>query len=408
MGVRRGRAKERPAGGAERKQTRLGQRNKPAIREADSRTFSLSDAGTWALIPFATVAAYLPALRGGVLWDDNFHLTSPDLQSLHGLWRIWFELGATQQYYPLLHTAFWLEHRVWGDAVLGYHLANVFLHALSACLVVTIVRRLSLPGARLAGLIFALHPVCVEAVAWISEQKSTLSGVFCLAAALTYLRFDQTRRKPQYFMALGLFVAALLSKTVTATLPAALLVLLWWLRGRLQWRRDLLPLLPWLGLAVPAGLLTAWVEKVFIGAQGADFALTLPQRLLLAGRALWFYAGKILWPSNLMFSYPRWKTDPGEWPHYLFPLGIVVLAVALGLLARRKRGPLAGFLIFAGTLFPVLGFLNVFPFRYSYVADHFQYLAILGIVVPATSGLMVAAGRISPGKIGMIALPALL
>ena len=408
MGVRRGRAKERPAGGSERKQTRLGQRNKPAIREADSRTFSLSDAGTWALIPFATVAAYLPALRGDALWDDNFHLTSPDLQPLHGLWRIWFELGATQQYYPLLHTAFWLEHRVWGDAVLGYHLANVFLHALSACLVVTIVRRLSLPGARLAGLIFALHPVCVEAVAWISEQKSTLSGVFCLAAALTYLRFDQTRRKSQYFMALGLFVAALLSKTVTAILPAALLVLLWWLRGRLQWRRDLLPLLPWLGLAVPAGLLTAWVERVYIGAQGADFALTLPQRLLLAGRALWFYFGKILWPSNLMFSYPRWNIDPGDWPQYLFPLGIVVLAVALGLLARRNRGPLAGFLIFAGTLFPVLGFLNVFPFRYSYVADHFQYLAVLGIIVPATSGLMVAAGRISPGKIGMIALPALL
>src|ERR1035437_9406381 len=147
MGGGGGRAKERPAGGSERKQTRLGQRNKPAIREADSRTFSLSDAGTWALILCATLAAYLPALGGDALWDDNFHLTSPDLQSLHGLWRIWFELGATQQYYPLLHTAFWLEHRVWGDAVLGYHLVNVVLHALSACLVVTVVRRRS-PGGR--------------------------------------------------------------------------------------------------------------------------------------------------------------------------------------------------------------------------------------------------------------------
>ncbi len=401
MGVRRGRAKERRAGGPDRQRSRLGQRNK-------SRTFSLPDAATWALILCATLVAYLPALRGGVLWDDSSHLTRPDLQSLRGLWRIWSELGATQQYYPLLHTAFWLEHRVWGDAVLGYHLANIVLHALSACLVVTIVKRLSLAGAWLAGLVFALHPVCVESVAWISEQKSTLSGVFYLAAALTYLRFDQTRRKSPYFMALGLFVLALLSKTVTATLPAALGVLLWWLRGRLEWRRDVLPLLPWLGLAVPAGLLTAWVERVFIGAQGADFALTLPQRLLLAGRALWFYAGKILWPSNLMFSYPRWKIDPGEWWPSLFPMGIVALAVALGLLARRNRGPLAGFLIFAGTLFPVLGFLNVFPFRYSYVADHFQYLAVLGIVVPATSGLVAAAGRISPGKIGRIALPALL
>src|ERR1035437_1987026 len=147
MGVRRGRAKERPAGGSERKQTRLGQRNKPAIREADSGTFGLPDAGTWALILCATLAAYLPALRGDVLWDDNFHLTRPDLQSLHVLWRIWFELGRTHLYYPLLHTAFWLEHRVWGDAVLGYHLPNVFLHALSAFLVGTVVRRRS-PGGR--------------------------------------------------------------------------------------------------------------------------------------------------------------------------------------------------------------------------------------------------------------------
>jgi hypothetical protein len=162
-------------------------------------------------------------------------VTRPGLQSFHGLWRIWFDLGATQQYYPLLHTAFWLEHRVWGGAVLGYHLANIALHALSACLVVMIARRLSLPGAWLAGFIFALHPVCVEAVAWISEQKSTLSGFFYLAAVLTYLHFDRTRRRSQYFIALGLFVLALMSKSVTATLPAALLVVFWWQRGSFAW-----------------------------------------------------------------------------------------------------------------------------------------------------------------------------
>jgi tetratricopeptide (TPR) repeat protein len=146
----------------------------------------------------------------------------------------------------------------------------------------------------------------------------------------------------------------------------------------------------------------------FIGAQGAEYALTLPQRLLLAGRVPWFYAGKVLWPSNLMFFYPRWKVDSGELWQYLFPLATVALAVALVWLARRNRGPLAGFLIFAGTLFPVLGFLNVYPFRYSYVADHFQYLATLGIIVPAASGLMVLARRILPGRVGAIALSALL
>jgi tetratricopeptide (TPR) repeat protein len=254
----------------------------------------------------------------------------------------------------------------------------------------------------------------VEAVAWISEQKSTLSGVFYLAAALTYLRFDGgapgARRKSPYYLALGLFVLALMSKTVTATLPAAMLVVFWWQRGRLAWRRDVLPLVPWFAVGASAGLFTAWVESTprLIGAQGPLYALTLAQRLLLAGRVPWFYAWKVLWPANLVFTYPRWKLDAGEWWQYLFPLGLAAMAVALGLLARKNRGPLAGFLFFAGTLFPALGFLNVYPFRYSYVADHFQYLAILGIVVPAASALTVWAGRIPPGRIAAIALPALL
>jgi tetratricopeptide (TPR) repeat protein len=201
-------------------------------------------------------------------------------------------------------------------------------------------------------------------------------------------------------VALGLFVLALMTKTVTATLPAALLVIFWWQRGRISWRRDVLPLVPWFAVGIPAGLFTAWVESTprLIGAQGTDYVLTLPQRLLLAGRVPWFYAWKVLWPANLMFFYPRWTIDPREWWQYLFPLGIMALAVALAYLARRNRGPLAGFLIFAGTLFPVLGFFNVYPFRYSWVADHFQYLACLGIIVPAVCGLTALAGRIPPGK----------
>ncbi|MCL6545348.1 MAG: tetratricopeptide repeat protein, partial [Bryobacteraceae bacterium] len=335
----------------------------------------------------ATFLAYTPAIQGGLVWDDASHITAPDLRSLQGLWRIWFEPGATQQYYPLLHSAFWLEHKLWGDSVLGYHAVNILLHAIAALLVAGIMRRLSLPGAWLGGFLFALHPVCVESVAWISEQKSTLSGVFYLAAALTYLNFDRTRRKQHYWLALGLFLLALLSKTVTATLPAALLVVLWWMRGRLQWRRDVAPLLPWFALGVPAGLFTAWVEKTHIGAQGAEFALSLPQRILLAGRVPWFYASKVVWPFDLMFSYPRWEIDPRQWWQYLYPAALIAVAAILLRLARNNRAALAGFLFFVGTLFPVLGFLNVYPFRYSYVADHFQYLAMLGILVPAAAGL---------------------
>src|SRR5271165_3022366 len=248
---------------------------------SSSEAIRFTDFAILAIIFCSTLAAYLPALHGSPLWDDDGHLTKPDLQSLHGLSRIWFELGATQQYYPLLHSAFWLEHWMWGDAVEGYHLTNIVLHALSACLVVMIMRRLSLPGAWLGGFVFALHPVNVESVAWISEQKSTLSGVFCLAALLTYLHFDQVRRKAVYLLATGLFVLALLSKTVTAVLPAVLLVIFWWRRGRLEWKRDVLPLLPWFALGISAGLFTAWVERTLVGARGADFLLTPVQRVLI-------------------------------------------------------------------------------------------------------------------------------
>lgn len=386
-----------------------------AIRQPLSPGTKLRDTATYAAIFLAALLAYWPALRGGVLWDDGSHITSPALQSLHGLWRIWFELGATQQYYPLLHSAFWIEHRLWGEAVLGYHLANLTQHALAACLVVLIVRRLQLPGAWLAGCIFALHPVCVEAVAWISEQKSTLSAVFYFAAALTYLHFDRSRRRSHYLWALGLFLLALLSKTVTATLPAALLVIFWWQRGRLEWRRDVQPLLPWFALGVICGLLTARVETTYLGATGATYELTPAQHILLAGRILCFYFGKIVWPSNLMFSYPRWQPDARVWWQYLYPLGVLVVAAGLVVLAWRpkglaRRGPLAAFLIFAGTLFPALGFLHVYPFKYSYVADHFQYLATLGVIVPGAWLIVQSLPRIpkTAGRVAVVLLLAVL
>ena len=347
-----------------------------------TRPKSSRDLFIFPLVVCATVLAYFPALRGALLWDDSGHVTRPDLRSLQGLWNIWFHLGATQQYYPLLHTAFWIEHRLWGDAVLGYHLVNVALHALAACLLVQIARRLDLPAAWLAGLLFALHPMCVEAVGWISEQKSVLSGVLYLGAALAYLRFDESRKLRPYWAALGLFLLALLAKTVTATLPAALLVILWWLRGRIDWKTDARPLVPFLALGIAAGLFTAWVERTYIGASGVDFTLTPLDRVLLAGRALWFYAWKIVWPVDLAFFYPRWHIDPSEWWQYLFPLSAVAVAIALWRVSKRHPGPLAAYLIFVVTLFPALGFFDVYPFRYSFVADHFAYLALM---VPAVA-----------------------
>jgi len=356
----------------------------------------------------ATLLAYLPALRGGFIWDDNAHVTKPELQSWAGLGRIWGQLGATQQYYPVLHSAFWFEHRLWGEAPLGYHLLNVLLHATSACLFVALLRKLwsgsgndrAEKAALLAGLIFALHPVGVESVAWASEQKNTLSTVFYLLAALSYLRFAGMEAPPArpslgaYGLASALFLLALLSKSVTATLPAALLVVLWWKRGRLTWR-DVLPLLPWLALGLGMGLFTAWLERNYLGAEGASFGLSLGERGLLAGRVLCFYLGKLFWPKNLIFIYPHWRVSAAVGWQYLFPLAILALLAGLWAGRRRTRGPLAGFLFYAGTLFPALGFFNVFPFQFSYVADHFQYLASLGVIAVVAAGW----GRLAPGQV---------
>jgi Tfp pilus assembly protein PilF len=344
----------------------------------------------FAILVVALVVAYSPALRGELLWDDNAHITGADLRSWRGLWRIWFDLGATQQYYPLLHSAFWLEYKLWGDAVLGYHLVNVGQHAVSAMLLAYILQRLSVPGAWLAAAIFALHPVHVESVAWISEQKNTLSLLFYLAAAVAYLRFDAERSRGYYVLAFVLFILALLSKTVTASLPAALLVIFWWKRGRLSWRTDILPLIPWLILGAGAGLFTAWVETHLIGATRAGIDLTWPQRFQLAGRVLWFYAGKLIWPDNLTFIYPRWTVDAGNLLYWIPSIGSALLAMVLWSIRRFTRTPLSIFLLYAGTLFPVLGFITIYPFRYSFVADHFQYhasLSLLGLLSAACSQL---------------------
>jgi tetratricopeptide (TPR) repeat protein len=348
------------------------------------------------LIVMATLLAYQRALHAGFIWDDDAHVTRPGLQGLHGLGRIWADPRATQQYYPVLYSAFWLEHVAWGGRAAGYHLANILLHALAACLLFRLLLRLGVPGALVAAGIFALHPVNVESVAWVSEQKNTLSAAFCLGAALAYLRFDRVRRLSWYAAGTALFFLALLSKSVTATLPAALLVILWWKRGRITPRGDILPLLPWLALGGAAGFLTAWLERTHVGASGAAFALSGGQRLVIAGHALWFYFGKVLWPAHLVFIYPRWTVVPANPArYYLYPASAIAVLAALWLLRGRSRAPLAVGLLFAGTLFPALGFVNVFPFLYSFVADHFQYLAMAALVSGLAGLAALAVDRLS-------------
>src|SRR5436309_2472190 len=346
------------------------------------------------ILAVVTLLAYQPAWHGGLLWDDDFNIATPELRSLDGLRRIWFVPRTTLQYYPLLYSCSWLQQRFFGDSTTGYHLVNILLHIGCVVLVLKILRLLRIPGAELVTIIFALHPVNVETVAWITERKNTLSGVFALAATLSYLKFDESRSRRSYALALGLFLLGLLSKTAIVTLPLALLAILWWKRGTIFWRRDVAPVIPFLFLSAAAGLITSWLEYSSIGYKARTLDLSLLDRCLIAGRAFWFQLSKLLWPSNLMFVYPRWEINAAVWWQYLFPLGVVGLLGILWGLRRWSRAPLAGVLIYIFLLLPSLGFLNIYFFIYSFVADHWQYLACLGIITPCASGIVLLAGRL--------------
>ena len=347
----------------------------------------------------ATAVAYLPAWNGKPIWDDNAHITQPELRSWHGLVEVWTQVGATQQYYPLVHSVFWIEQKLWGDSVLGYHLINIFLHGFAAIVLLRILLRLKVPGAWLAAGLFALHPVQVESVAWISEIKNTLSGLFFFCSILAYLNFDQNRSRVAYFGSLALFLFGLMCKTAIAPLPAIILAVLWWRRGRLRLRDDVVPSLAFFGLGIGAGLFTAWVERNFVGAHGTVFQLSILQRCLIAARDFWFYLFKLLWPVKLTFIYPRWQISGAIWWQYLFPLTLILLLALIWRLRKKNRGPLAAVLVFLGLLFPALGFINVYPFIYSFVADHFQYLACVGPLTLFAAGMTMALDSIAPGKV---------
>jgi tetratricopeptide (TPR) repeat protein len=374
----------------------------------------------WAgLIFLVTLVAYIPAMRGGYIWDDDYYITeNSTLRTSDGLRRIWFEPKALPQYYPLVHTTFWLEYHLWQLHPFGYHLVNVLLHAFNAILLLLLLRYLRVPGDWLAALIFALHPVQVESVAWITERKNVLSALFYLSSFLAYLRFydlapdldhtspsthgaaSEVRARPWLFYTLSLllFLCALLSKTVTCSLPAAILLVLWWKRDRICWR-DVLPLIPYFVVGAFLGLTTVWLEKHHVGAQGAEWAFSFVDRLLIAGRALWFYASKLVWPQTLTFIYPRWQIDSGLWWQYLFPLAAVAVIFTLWLLRRQLgKGPLVAVLFFTTTLAPALGFFDIYPMRYSFVADHFQYLASMGLIALGAAGVSTLLKRLGPGQ----------
>src|SRR5437667_1855398 len=343
------------------------------------------------LLAVVTIFAYKPAWNGGFIWDDDAYVTNNELLTApDGLGRIWFSFDSPSQYFPLVYTMFRIERALWGLNPAGYHWTNLLLHVANALLVWRVLACLKIPGAWLAGAIFALHPVQVESVAWITERKNVLMGFFFLLTLLAWIAFvDERTKRPWhwYVLALALYVLALSAKTTACTLPVALLLILWLQKKPINWRR-ILQIVPFFLLGLGMGLVTVWWERYHQGTRGVLFALSPIERVLVASHAVWFYLGKLIWPSNLTFIYPRWNIAPGHALDYVWLLAGAGLCVAICFLRRYVgRGVEVAAVFFVATLSPVLGFIMLYTFRYTFVADHYQYLACIGPIALASAGV---------------------
>lgn len=343
------------------------------------------------LLGVMAAAVYAGTLGHGFVWDDDLHVTAnPTIIGPLGLKEIW--TSARANYFPLVLTNFWLQHATWGLNPAGYHAVTVLCHALSAVLLWRVLAALRVPGAWIGAALWALHPVQVESVAWISELKNTQSAIFFLLAARFFVRWldapaEGKPARSAYLLTLACAAMALMSKPSTVMLPVALALMAWWRRGALR-RRELTALAPFFFLSALVSGWTIWEQKFHSGAVGADWSQTGIERGLIAGRVIWFYLGKLVWPHPLVFIYPRWTVRAEallDWVPLLL-VGLVLLGLWLGRTGPWRPVWLAG-LYFGALLFPVLGFFDVYFFRYSFVGDHFQYLASMGPLALAGAGL---------------------
>jgi tetratricopeptide (TPR) repeat protein len=346
-----------------------------------------------------TIVAYLPVMRAGFIWDDDVLITeNPMTKARDGLYRSWLTTEA-MDYYPMTWTLFWSEWRLWGNNPMGYHVLNVLLHAANVVLIWVLLRRLKIPGAWLAALVFGIHPVNVATVAWVSEQKNTLSMLFYLIAILLYLRFDENGSWRWYVASLSAFVVALFSKTAVAMLPVVLLGCMWWMHGRVQ-RKDVLRSVPFFAASVVMSLVIIWFE-FHRDMQGHPVrTVGFAYRLAAAGWVPWFYLGKALLPVNLSVIYPKWQIDASQWAFYL--PGVILIVMLTVFWWKRDnwgRALFFGVGYFTATLLPVMGFVDQAFYRYSLVADHWQYYSIVGIIALAVAGAArLCLGLVGPGR----------
>lgn len=355
----------------------------------------------------AVVAVYWPAFQSGYVWDDrellvqNPHVTQPG-----GIAEIWTS-AAGPDFFPLTLTAAWLEYRAWGDWPAGFHAVNIALHALGVMLLWLVLRRLKLPGAWLAALLFAIHPVNVASVAWVAELKNVLSFALAAGAALPALRERPDRSRASEWTALALFVLALLAKTSLVCLPPILLLCEWWRGGltRREFRSELIRLAPWFVAALVLGLVTVWFQSQNVIGEKVVRPEGWLSRFTAVGWCVAFYVSKGFAPLGLSMIYPRFAVDPANPLHHL-PNAVLLLTLGVAWwLARAPRAThkhaaqprstrqklgravlfLLGFWLLA--LAPVLGAFDMYFFLFSLVSDHLQHLALVGTTVALAAGI---------------------
>lgn len=353
--------------------------------------------GTLAILALV-LAVYLPILPGMFILDDQ-HLLEGGNPLFTGEFKpltIWFQTDFT-----LSTLVFWLQSLAWGLHPGPYHAVNMVLHAASALLLWRVLARLKIPGAWLAGAIFAIHPVCVNSVGRIAELKNTLSLPFFLLSIWLYLRYEthslkntpvsDRRRAAWYGLALISFVLALLSKTSTVMLPWVLLACAAWQRGRVS-RFDFLHTSPFIFLAATFGLMSIWFQKNIAMAMAGQTLqpITFWEHLAIGGRVFWFYLEKAFVPLNLNVVYPHWDMDATAFVTYL-PALLFCAVMAVFWRFRHSWGEplLLGLGVFAMLLFPVLGFFDSQFLTAWQVSDHLQYLPLIAPVTLAAAGLSV-------------------
>jgi tetratricopeptide (TPR) repeat protein len=359
----------------------------------------------WGLIlMLAVILAYQPVWHAGFVWDDDSILTAnPCIVGPLGLKEIWTTSAA--DVCPLTLTTLWVEHALWGLAPLPYHLVNVFMHGACAVVLWRVLRSLEVPGAWLGAALWALHPVEVESVAWITEIKNTQSGLFFLLSILFFLRWLKARDLDgriggdwKYGLTLLFAALAMASKSSTVILPVILCLCAWWVEGRWQWR-SLVGVVPVFFMSIAASALSIWTQGLHLATDTHLQVRTWPERLVTAGDAVWFYLGKLLWPHPLITVYPRWQIDAGQWLSYLPLLAVMIVLLILWLKRESWSRPwFFAFAYFLVALLPVLGLVNLIWFWNSFVADHFQYLASMGPLALVGAGMAKFAKFIFPKK----------